>query len=272
MEDMEKITFYDLKRSEVMVLTNIGFQPSAILLNLSLSYSIFKARFPIVVQMERIRLLKDALVTLTDLKKKPECHEVALAENFDIALASDGYGGIDVALVLNDKLNVDLTINYQIDQSFLPEMIQLMESLLQNTNTLFLEKNQESIVICRNSALRLQSVIVCHEDAPNESYLRMKLGVVQCYVNVELDMYMYVDEFILFREELDLLRNNEVQQVKLAPLGEFVFIELYRNEKGLCMKGEISDSLMPQSRFSFENEFSDSSLQQLFEDVSRVSL
>lgn len=269
---MKKMIFYDSKRSEVMVWTNVEFQSSTLLLNLSLTYSIYKAGLSIVVEMERIKLLKDALVTLTDLKKKPECHEVALAENFDIALASDGYGGIDVALVLNDKLNVDLTINYQIDQSFLPEMIQLMESLLQNTITLFLEKNQESIVICRNSALRLQNVIVCHEDASNEPYLRMKLGVVQCYVNVELDMYMYVDEFILFREELDLLRNNEVQQVKLAPLGEFVVIELYRNEKGLCMKGEISDSLMPQSCLSFRNDFDNLAFQQLFEDVSLVSL
>lgn len=269
---MEKITFYDLKRSEVMVWTNIGFHSPAFLFDLSLTHSIYKVRLPIVVNMSWVRLLRDTLVILTDLKKQPECHKIALAENFGIVFASDGYGRINVALTLNDRLNTDLIINYQIDQSFLPEMIEGIELLLQDAKTLFSEKNQDSFVICDSSSLRLQNVIVFHEDAPNESYLRIKLSILQCYVDVELDMLMYIDEFQLFKEQLSLFRDHEIQQVKLAPLGEFVSIELNRSGGRLWMKGDISDLLMPQSHLTFQNEFDNLALQRLFEDVSLVPL
>lgn len=85
----------------------------------------------------------------------------------------------------------------------------------------------------------------------DSDYLQFKLDLKNPFFHVVTISRMNSDEFTDFKENLNLMLNQQKQNISLNPLGEFWIVEFCKVEDGIEVKGDISDRLFPQNNLRF---------------------
>jgi len=109
------------------------------------------------------------------------------------------------------------------------------------------------------------------ERSVSVDYFQLNLELVSYIFIVSTVTSISVEDFLLFKRNLEFMLHKQHKVFTLSPLGEFWSIEFLMKEKGtIQLNGYISDTQIPQSHLTFHNVISADRLSEIILQIENV--
>ena len=241
-----EVIFYDNSRNPIV---RLGFTGR----NVSLFFDVV-ANSVCFEFKTRIKIAENALTSFCDcLKSIYELKEYSANlfsedENFCLKLSSNDYGQMDYIISVKDgqeRCNVHL--NIESDLSFIPEMLEQIEEILESA----IDNNASKDVI--NNPIEPSSFSLRKKDktVPNDNTII--LLNIDCFLfKISRNVEITKEEEYKLKKDLSLFCNSK-ESVVFCPLGEFVNFSLAWKDESAWISGSVSDYQFPYNSIDFNS-------------------